>query len=390
MSVVDRPIVAINYYFGPEELQNRVFSPELNTPLSLFLRQFRGYMAERGIDVVTLDMVDFNDPRVKFVLYFEYNWRMLSKSRDPYLEKVPFEKRALVLIEPAIVNPTLYYIPWLRNRFSKVFVWDLRLLRKHPDYYSIRVPIGADPEAYVENRFSGIPFEEKKLLVSVSSNRWHYMPQARFGLRRKVYRYLQEQAPDEFDLFGRRWDRPCSRWEKFLHRGYTRCWRGEIPGTWDEKVSQIAHYRFSLCFENSVGQPGYLSEKIFDCFCARSVPIYLGSRGNEAFLPEGAYVDWRQFRSPADLLSFLRNVGASEHADYLRKIDRFMQGDAVRRFWQSRFFAIFVLDFLAIDWPMAGFHRGRRIGRNMQDIRLLLLRLVTADAFMPAHEESAP
>lgn len=334
-----RPVVAVNYYFGPEELQNRIFSPESKAVVAPYIQQFRAYMDERGVDVVTLDTVDFKDPRVKSVLYFDYNWRMLSDSRDPFLAKVPYEKRALVLIEPAIVNPTLYYISCLRNRFSKVFTWDLRLQRKNPEYIPIRVPIGADPAAYAENRYPDISFAEKKLLVSVSSNRWHYMPQARFGLRRKLYRYLQEHAPDEFDLFGAGWDRPCSRWEKLLHREYARCWRGVIPGSWDEKVARVAHYRFSLCIENCVGQPGYLSEKIFDCFCARSVPIYLGSKGNEAFLPEGAYLDWRHFRSAGELLATLRNVDETEHADYLDKIDAFMRSEAARRFSQRRQFA---------------------------------------------------
>ena len=227
-------------------------------------------------------------------------------------------------LEPAIVNPTMYYTNILRRRFSKVFTWDLRLLRKYPSYIPIRVPTGADPSEYRENRFKDIAFESKKLVAAVSRNRWHYMPQATFGKRREVYRFFQEHISDQFDLYGLDWDRPCSRLERLLGRSYTKCWRGELPGGWDSKVEKLAKYKFSICFENSTGNPGYLSEKIFDCFCARTVPIYLGSKGNEVFLPRGAYIDYRDFGSPRKLLSFIDNMGAMEHAHYISCIDGFM------------------------------------------------------------------
>ena len=326
------PILAINYYFGPEDLGNKIFSPESKSMLSSYMRSFRDFMASRSIDVVTLDMVDFDDPRVKAVLYFEYNWRMISRERDPFLPRVPYDKRALVLLEPAIVNPTLYYTSLLRRRFKTVFTWDLRLLRKNPGYVQIRVPSGADPLFYKENHFAGIPFSEKKLLVAVSRNRWHYMPQSTFALRRKVYRYMQEHAADDFDLFGLDWEAPCCLWEKIMKRSYVKCWRGEIPGGWDAKVKKIAKYRFSVCFENSVWNPGYLSEKIFDCFCARSVPVYLGSKGNETFLPRGSYIDYRDFRSLASLLDFLRGMDEATHAGYVAKINEFMLSDQPRQF----------------------------------------------------------
>ena len=334
------PIIAINYYFTEDDLRNQIFSPESKSMLSPYMRAFREYMAERNVDVVTLDTVDFSDPNVKAVLYFEYNWRMLSDKRDPFLKNVPYEKRALVLLEPAIVNPTMYYTNLIRRRFKTVFTWDLRLQKKHKEYVPIRVPTGADPTTYRENPFVDIPFSSKKLVVAVSRNRWHYMPQSTFGLRRKIYRYLQKHAPDDFDLFGLDWEKPCSRWERFLGRDYRACWRGEIPGGWDAKTRKIANYRFSICFENSVWNPGYISEKIFDCFCARSVPVYLGSKGNEKLLPHGAYIDYRDFNSPRRLLEYLKGVGEAEYRGYIEHIDAFLASDETRKFTTADMYRI--------------------------------------------------
>jgi hypothetical protein len=111
--------------------------------------------------VVTLDTVDFNEPNVKHVLYFEYNWRLLRT--DSYLKQIPHEKRALVLLEPANINPSLYMVPWLRDRFHTVFTWDLTLLKKNPSYTQINVPVGAEPQTYRENPFRHIAFADKTL-----------------------------------------------------------------------------------------------------------------------------------------------------------------------------------------------------------------------------------
>ena len=327
-----KSVLAINYYFGKGDLGNKIFSDHSANMIAPYMRAFRDFMMSRNVDVVTLDTVDFLDPKVKSVLYFEYNWRMLSSQRDPFLSQIPYEKRALVLLEPAIVNPTMYYTNILRRRFSKVFTWDLRLLRKYPSYIPIRVPTGADPSEYRENRFKDIAFESKKLVAAVSRNRWHYMPQATFGKRREVYRFLQKKIPGQFDLFGLDWERACCFRERLLGRSYTSCWKGELPGGWDAKVNKLAHYKFSVCFENSTGNPGYLSEKIFDCFCARTVPIYLGSKGNEVFLPRGAYIDYRDFGSPQRLLRYIQNVSPAEHAGYVERIDEFLDSEDVKKY----------------------------------------------------------
>ncbi len=331
-------IIAINYYFTEADFGNRIFSDESVTDLSNNLKAFRSYMETRGFNVVTLDTVDFNDPDVKYVLYFEYNWRMLFS--EPFLSKVPYEKRALVLLEPAIVNPTLYYTSLLRKRFSLVFTWDWKLLKKNPAYVRINVPVGAEPQTYKINPFTEYSFHNKRFLTAVSSNRWHYMPQSTFGLRRKIYHYFESRHPTDFDLFGNWWDQPYGFLEKWLGHKVFKSWKGIIPGAWDEKVRQISKYKFSICFENSTGQPGYISEKIFDCFCARCVPIYCGSKGVETIIPRDAWINMRDFRDFNALAVFLEEMNEDTYAQYLVAIDCFMQSDQMKFFSTEHFYQI--------------------------------------------------
>lgn len=332
-----RPIIAINYYFTPDELNNRIFSPDSNSGKAVGLKSFRAFMDARGVDVVTLDLVNFQDPNVKYVLYFEYNWRMMK--RDPYLDKIPYQKRALVLLEPANVNPSMYYTNFLRKRFPVVFTWDLNLLARNPGYAQINVPVGAEPQVYRLNRFQNIAFCNKKLLVAVSANRGGYMPQSiqSYNTRRRAYRFFEKQYSSDFDLFGLWWNQPRNVIEKWAGYSPFQSWRGAISGSWDEKINVIAKYKFALCFENNVSQPGYISEKITDCFCARCVPVYYGSPGTEKMIPHDTWIDLRDFRGFAELGIFLNNMNESAYNQYISAIDRFMASDQIKFFSTDQF-----------------------------------------------------
>jgi hypothetical protein len=326
------PIIAMNYYFNSDELNNRIFTSDCDTGKAAGMKSFREVMNARGAEVVTLDTVDFQDPNVKHVLYWDYNWRLVRS--DPFLRKVPREKRALVLLEPANINPSLYYTSLLRDRFHTVFTWDLNLLRRNPEYIKINVPVGAEPRKYRENPFRHLAFADKRFLVAVSRNRWSYMPQSTYLIRKRAYRYFERAFPEQFDLFGPGWNSPCIFYEKWF--GYPRfsSWRGMIDDTCDAKVHEIAKYKFALCFENNASEPGYISEKITDCFCARCVPIYYGSKGTEELISRDAWIDLRDFRDFEALGSYLANMDEKRYSLYIDAIDRFMMSNRLEFFSQ--------------------------------------------------------
>lgn len=333
-----RPIIALNYYFNSDELNNRIFAPDCNTGKAAGLKAFRAFMNARGAEVVTLDTVDFQDPNVKHVLYFEYNWRLVRS--DPFLRRIPREKRALVLLEPANINPSLYHTALLRDQFHTVFTWDLNLLRKNPAYSQINVPVGAEPRTYRENPFRNLAFSDKRLLVAVSRNRWSYMPQSTYPLRKRAYRYFERAFPRQFDLYGIGWNAPCIFYEKWFGHPRFASWRGEIDDTWDAKVHKIAAYKFALCFENNASEPGYISEKITDCFCARCVPVYYGSKGTEALIPRDAWIDLRDFKNFAELARYLESMDEAHYNRYIAAIDRFMLSDRLDFFSTDHFYGV--------------------------------------------------
>jgi hypothetical protein len=329
------PLIAINYYFTSNELNNRIFAPESTGEKAVFLKTFRDFMTKRGAEIVTLDTVDFQDPRVKHVLYFDYHWRLVLS--DPFLRHVPRDKRALLLIEPANINPTLYYTALLRDRFHTVFTWDLNLIRKNPAYARVNVPEGAEPHAYRENSFRGIAFNDKRFLVAVSTNRWSHMPQSTYPFRRRAYQYFERAFPGQFDLYGMGWNAPRIFYEKVFGHPRLLSWRGPIENTRQAKFHTIAIYKFALCFENNASEPGYISEKIIDCFCARCVPVYYGCKEVYDLIPRDAWIDMRDFRNFDELGAFLHSIDEATYNQYIAAIDRFMQSDQFDYFSSDHF-----------------------------------------------------
>ena len=71
------------------------------------------------------------------------------------------------------------------------------------------------------------------------------------------------------------------------------------------KQEIIGRYRFCMAVENST-EADYVTEKIYDCFLAGTVPIYLGAPNVDEFVPPGSYINAANFDSPADLAAYLR------------------------------------------------------------------------------------
>ena len=100
----------------------------------------------------------------------------------------------------------------------------------------------------------------------------------------------------------------------------------------------MARYKFALCFENNASQPGYVSEKITDCFCARCVPIYYGAPGVGELIPQSCWIDARQFGNFREMQGFIVNMAPERHAMYLSAIEEFMHSPTLDFFSTDHYF----------------------------------------------------
>ena len=333
-----KSLLGINYFLSPADGNDAVFdSNHSKNQCSPFLCKFKRWIEKRyNVEVHTPDLIDWSQKEAVATLYFDYSWRYNLK--DTFIKQIPHKKRALMLIEPANVNPSLYYLAFFRDKFSTVFTWDMRLLKDNPDYIPINVPVGAEPKEYRHAK-KYVPFSQKKLLVAISRNRWSYMPNSTYNDRTRAYIFFDKEIPLDFDLFGYGWNEPSSPIQRLFGHPHFKCYRGPITGDhWRGKTEKMAEYKFALCYENNASQPGYISEKIVDCLCARCIPIYYGSLGLENRIPKSCWIDARMFSSLGDMLTYIKGMTETEYNKRLMAIDAFLNSEACDFFSTEHYF----------------------------------------------------
>ena len=226
--------------------------------------------------------------------------------------------------------------------FKKVFTWSDELVDNVTYFklnYSHKIPS--------ELNFS---LEKKeKLCTLISSNKSASYPKELYSERVRAIRWFEQNHPEDFDLYGNGWDRhhfdgtflgiKIARLNrlKFL----TKLLRPHYPsykGRISSKKEAYEKYRFAICYENVKDIEGYITEKIFDCFLAGCVPIYLGAQNITDHIPSDTFIDKRKFTTYEELYACIKNMPDQEYINYLKAIKHFLQEEKAHPF-SAEYFA---------------------------------------------------
>lgn len=233
------------------------------------------------------------------------------KSLD--LGRVPKEKKVLMIFEPPTVQKE-GYDPAIWDQFGKVITWDDDLVDggKFVKYY---YPV-------LRERIEEIvPFEEKKFCSMFATRRASRHSKELYSERERVIRFFEKREGD-FDLYG-------NFWEKRKYRN----WKGRI----EDKIGVLKGYKFNICYENMRDIRGYVTEKIFDCFTAGVVPVYLGASNIEEYVPKECFIDRREFADEEALYQFMKGMGKEEYEGYLRSAQEFLGSEKAALFSEKNF-----------------------------------------------------
>lgn len=230
------------------------------------------------------------------------------------LSKLPKEKMVAFLWEPPSVIPRLYESSFLAC-FSKIYTWDDSLLNEDR-FFKFNYPVFREISPDLPS------FEEKKLCTVVCSNLKSSHENELYSERRKAIDYFESCEEEGFMFYGRGWD--PNQFKRY---------RGAV----EDKVETLKQYRFTLCYENISQIQGYITEKIFDCFAAGSVPIYWGAANIADYIPKGCFIDRREFTSLKELHTFLKEMTEEEYAGHLKEITAFLQSDSAKAFSWDQF-----------------------------------------------------
>jgi hypothetical protein len=282
--------------------------------------QVHTLVLEHGLRLVTADRVlaDKLDPAR--VLLIATDWTNAAR----HAVRQGARPAVLVSFEPPVVAWWLYYhLARVSALFPHTFMYEGARERVAPTtrFHPLFSPLPCPPP-----RPTGLPWTSRRFMVAVNDN--HAMPRARdlarwfdrprelspervlAGLRYRPVARERYQARlrafeafsthEDFDLYGKGWDQRHPAVDAELHEAAVHAFRGPAH----DRLALLARYRFALIYENT-RFPGYVSDRILQCFSARCIPIYSGAPDVAQYVPPSAFIDVRQFQTFPELERFL-------------------------------------------------------------------------------------
>ncbi|QWD09492.1 hypothetical protein G6713_01710 [Polynucleobacter paneuropaeus] len=252
-------------------------------------------------------------------------------------ENNKIELKGFLIMEPPVVAPELYEaLPELTRKFGKVYVHNTV-----GDGYSLA---GVDqtrleklywPQPYwgVLEKFWGRTKRLKRIVVINGNHKPKKLNHELYSKR--IYAMAALFKFNKVDLYGRGWKRWWSRtsfWLPYwLHLSkLMSIYKGEC----ESKYEVLSNYEYCLCFEN-MEMKGYVSEKIFDCFYAGTIPIYWGAPDISSLIPPKLFIDARQFSSWDELWKKVSSISDQNLQDMRNEARAFLTSDIFLKYYNS-------------------------------------------------------
>ena len=311
-------------------------NPVLNRDGQLLpFHRMREYMASQGVSVHTADSLLKDSGHVAQDCNY-YSLGLLDN-----FERVLRERRArlaaFVVMEPPVVAPSLYEaLPKLTAVFDRVYVHNT-----DGDGFSLQ---GVD-ESKLHRLYWPIPYDDvfesywintrrmKRIVVINGSHNPLSKDREQYSLRIKAMADLSKTGI--VDLYGIGWDKWWSRESMWLPYWQNRHSLMNIyKGKCESKFEVLQNYEYCLCFEN-MAMNGYITEKLFDCLYAGTIPLYMGAPDILNYIPNDVFVDCRKYSTWMEMWQDINSMPSGK-VDDMRKAGRdFLKSDMARRFYDS-------------------------------------------------------
>lgn len=350
----------VNVYIDPfsHHFYGDAFFEAQNVPLVgddilapfAFLKQ---WLEARGIRVRTAERLlsgeRFPGKNLYVSLGIRDNYRQLAARSDVRLS-------AFFAFECPIVEPSLYReLGRAQRYFKRIFSWsDGSSLERF-----VGKPLRCEhffwPQSFNQVHERVWSNEDRQFLVMINANKlprvyWQEL----YTERMRAVAWFAER--NEINLYGKGWDEPSKRmgktwvpwtlriWLEQLERMRQRKWpdplltgiRRAYRGPAESKVEVLGKHNFALCYENMIFK-GWITEKIFDCFFAGTIPVYWGEPEIEKYVPPNCFIDRRKFKDYAQLYDFLKTLGPQEIRAYKQNAKAFLASPAYFPFTKEAF-----------------------------------------------------
>jgi alpha(1,3/1,4) fucosyltransferase len=351
----------LNVYLDPSSyvyLSNNIFKEGSKYEKDNWLlpwRYLKNYCLENGINVNTIDFWNEKNAADTDVylshdhksLFRRFYWHFKrNKSYPIFFNLKKFKKRILFQIEPPIVMPDVYakIDNVIKNYDEIYFVSRVGNLKCHrlqiyqtynkefPEYWN-----NSDRKLITLISTNKAPRSFGKLLVQLGSfaglKYWGY--KELFSERIKAVKFFSKYG--EMDLYGNGWDKRPFFPYWFYKESIQKAYRG-LAG---DRHKTLSGYKFAIAFENCI-VPGFITERIFDCFYSGTIPVYLGAPDITDYVPKECFIDMRDFKNYDELRAFMKSLSSSEIENYRQNGRKFLSSDKFKIFSKEYFAETFV------------------------------------------------
>lgn len=319
----------IAFVVGRDYQENRIFdlsNKSLNRdnclyPFFLLKEEFK----KHNYDLITSDLINSN--AADFVLY--------NEMPKPFPAHIDSKKAFLMLFETDLIRKDNWDLK-KHSYFKKIFTWNDKIV---------------DGKKYIKFNFpnevqSTPPGSQSRagFLTSISGNKTSKHELELYSARLRSIKWFEKNYSDDFHYYGIGWEYSFDVWFqklfrklkilRFFPKNHTPSYKGVVQ----TKLITLRNYKFALCYENGRDIDGYITEKIFDCLFAGTIPIYWGAGNITKYIPANCFIDRTQFKTDQHLYEALKKITDEEILQFQKNIELFLNSMQVVPF-SNEFFA---------------------------------------------------
>jgi len=292
-------------------------------PFHLLKEKFK----DISIDLATQDINSVEDAEI--VIYNEMP-NILPKREDVC-------KSYLLMFESELIR----HDNWDSEKhkyFNKIFTWKDDIV-DNKKYFKFNFA------QEIANHINKDLSRKEKLCTLIAGNKKSNHPLELYSKRVEAIKWFEKNHSEDFEFYGMGWDKYSST-NKYINFILSKLkistlfvtnyssYRGKLTS----KKETLERYQFAICYENARDIPGYITEKIFDCFFAGCVPIYWGANNITKHIPKECFIDKREFNTYEDLYQYIKNMSDEIFLNYLENIEKYLNSDNSHLF-SSKYFA---------------------------------------------------
>lgn len=327
---VDPPYKA---YYGDRLFDHTNVVLNRDDTLAPFIR-LRGALEQHGVDLHTADYLVQHKRQDNVSDYYSLgvleNYEQLASRDDVML-------RAFAIFEPPVVAPQLYRaLPQLTDVFERVYVHNTEgdgYSLEGVDQSKLRKLYWPQPHKDILAKFWNYEERSRRIVMINGNHKPTSINNELYSKRIEALAVLSKFG--RVDLYGRGWERWWSRNSMWLpYWRHRRTLMSIYKGACQSKYEVLSQYDFALCFEN-MAMKGYITEKLFDCLYAGTIPLYLGAKDIVDLIPEDVYIDCRRFSSWEEMHDSIMEMSGEKICSMREAGRAFLMSDQGARYYDS-------------------------------------------------------